>query len=180
MDVYFDEVDEFLEHFGVMGMHWGHRKDRAPGVSKGTDNQARKDAEEFARAQMFFGEGAGTRRKLIRNRVDTLKKNPDYRKAFEHHLSRQDMSEHVSKAKSERKRKDVAKTTKQRAGFIARKLTGEFGTQAAFTAIIIGGAAFLNSSKGRQIMQTSVKKINDFKMQRRGQQLLNNVFRMQS
>jgi hypothetical protein len=176
-----EDVDIFLEHFGVKGMHWGVRKQSESGVSGRVDREASKDAREFARAQMFFGQGAGTRRKLIKNSVENkMKRDPNYRKAFEHHLSRQDMSQHVSKAKSERRRKDIVNTNKQRAGAIARRLTGEFGTQAAFVAIIMGGAAFLGTQKGRQLMQTSSQKIHNFVLNKRGKKLLNDALKMHS
>ena len=40
-------VDEFLAHYGVKGMKWGVRR------------AARKDANEFAAAKMYYGKGAG-------------------------------------------------------------------------------------------------------------------------
>lgn len=163
------DEDVYLEHFGVKGMKWGVRKDRAHGVSKHVDNHARKDAEEFARARSFYGEGAGTRRKLIKQTVEAKSKNlPGYKQAFDHHLERQDMSKHASKAVSERNRKDRRTKTKQRAGYLARRATGEMGTQAAFVAVAAGGAAFLNSSKGRSIMrQTASKATNIVNNQKR-------------
>lgn len=155
-----EEVEDFLEHFGVKGMKWGQRKDRAPGVSAQVDRHARKDAHEFARAKAFFGEGAGTRRKLIKQTVDAKTKNiPGYKKAFDHHVARQDMAAHVSKAISERTRTDRKTRNKQRGGAIARRLTGEMGTQAAFVAVIAGGAAFATSPRGRQVMQTGISKL---------------------
>ena len=108
----YDDVDDFLAHYGVPGMKWGVRKDRPGGVSRRTNREASKDAKEFARAKMFYGEGAGTRRKLIKNTVEAKsKKDPTYKKAFDTHLNNQDMSTHASKARSERKRKNFRSGT---------------------------------------------------------------------
>jgi len=161
MDISIDESD-YLAHYGVMGMHWGIRKDRAPGVSSKTDRAARKDAKEHARAQMFYGEGAGTRRKLIKATVEAKsKKDPGYKSAFDHHLARQDMSSHAEKARTERSLTDKKKTVKRGAGYVARRITGEMGTVAAFTALTIAGGAFLNSPKGRQVLNTLNTQIQD-------------------
>lgn len=152
-----DDVEEFLEHFGVKGMKWGVRRERTPGVSRATDRDARKDAAESARAKMFYGEGAGNRRKLIKATVDAKKKrDPGYAKAFDKHLADQDLSTHASKAKKERSRTDRNTKTKQRAGYLARRLTGEMGTQAAFVAAGVAGAAFLNSPRGRSAMNRTM------------------------
>ena len=84
-------------------MKWGVRRDNPSGVSRKTNREARKDAQEFARAKMFYGEGAGTRRKLIKAKVEgKSKKDPNYKKAFDQHLSNQDMSKHAEKARGER------------------------------------------------------------------------------
>ncbi len=153
----------FLEHFGTKGMRWGVRKDHHPEVSARTNREAARDAKEFARAKMFFGTGAGTRRKLIKNSVEAKsKRDPDYKKAFDHHLAQQDLSVHADKAKSERSRKDKAATTKKSAGFVARKLTGEMGTTAAFTAAAVAGAAYLNSPSGRRNLTKGVAKAKSF------------------
>lgn len=153
-----NDIHGFLEHFGIKGMKWGVRKESGIGVSKKVEKDARKDAAEFARARAFHGEGAGTRRKLIKQTVESKSKNADYKKAFDHHLGQQDQAKHVEKAVSERKRIDRTTKTKQRAGFIARKFTGEMGTQAAFTAAALGGAAFLASPKGRAMMNSVVNR----------------------
>ena len=108
--------DDYLMHYGVKGMKWGVRKSNTPGVSRRTDREAKKDAKEFARAKMFYGEGAGTRRKLIKSTVEAkAKKDPDYKRAFENHLSSQDMSTHAQKARRERSRKDAVNQTKKTA-----------------------------------------------------------------
>lgn len=172
--------DYILEHFGTKGMKWGVRKNRTPGVSAKTDREARKDAQEFARAKQFFGEGAGTRRKLIKAQVEgKSKRDPGYSKAFQRHLSSQDTSKHASKATSERRRKDVTKRTKQRAGFLARTFTGEAGTQAAFAAAALAGGAFLFSPKGRALMNTGIKKISNLQQSRAGRKLVTDFLKAQ-
>lgn len=174
-----NEVDELiLEHFGTKGMKWGQRKNRTPGVSARTDRDARKDAQEFVRAKQFFGEGAGTRRKLIKATVEgKSKRDPAYAKALQSHISKQDTSKHASKAVSERRRKDVTKKTKQRAGFLARTFTGEQGTQAAFVATALAGGAFLASPKGRALMNSGVAKLSSMRQSRAGRKLVADFIR---
>lgn len=177
-----NDTDAFLEHFGVKGMHWGIRNDRPSGVSRSTLREASKDAKEFARAKQFTGEGAGNRRKHINATVASKKqKSASYAKAFDAALAAQDISKHVTKAKRERKRKDVALKTKQRAGFVARHLTGEMGTQAAFTAVALGGAAFVASPKGQSIMKNTFSKgkvlVENQRLKRSVTNLINNSMR---
>ena len=157
------EDEAFLEHFGVKGMKWGVRNDAPPGVSRSTNRMARKDAKEFATAKMFYGEGAGTRRKLIKATVDQRSKNdPSYKKAFDHHLAKQDMAERASAATKQRGRKDTATKTKQRAGYVARRLTGEMGTQAAFVAASMAGVSYLRSDRGQAQMRKLKSSISDY------------------
>lgn len=92
-------MDNELYHYGVKGMKWGVRR------------QARKDAKEYARAKMYYGEGAGTRRKLIKAKVNTRSKNPDYKREFDRQLSKQNMEKHASRAKTQRKVNDAKKAT---------------------------------------------------------------------
>lgn len=153
---------EFLEHFGVKGMQWGTRKAERGGVSRKTDRDAAKDAKESARAKMFYGQGAGNRRKLIKNTVEAKsKRDPGYKKSFDRHLAKQDMATHASKAQSQRKRVDRTDRTKKQAGFLARHVTGEMGTQAAFAAVALGGAAYMASPRGKAMRDQVVNKIND-------------------
>lgn len=148
------EVEDFLAHYGIKGMRWGVRRNK-------TQRRAAKDAKEFANAKMFYGEGAGTRRKLIREKVASNKKrSSEYAKAFDEAYAKQDLGKAGEKAVGERKRKDFSKKNKQRAGAVARRVTGEWGTQAAFIAIAAGGVAYLNSPDGKAKVRQAVNKIN--------------------
>lgn len=81
---------------------------------KKISNDARKDAEEFARAKAFYGEGAGNRRKAIKTSVEAKKKkNKFYAEEFEYHLSQQDMEYHMREAKRERNSKDMTNNTRK-------------------------------------------------------------------
>lgn len=134
--------DDYLEHYGVKGMKWGVRKsDRPEGVSKKTNREAKKDAKEFARAKMFYGEGAGTRRKLIKNTVDAkASKDPSYKKAFDHHIDSQDMSKHASKARTERRNKDVRNTAAKTARGVKNLAMGT-GAAVTMTSAVVYYAA---------------------------------------
>lgn len=135
-----DNVDDFLAHYGVKGMRWGQRKAAIPGVSPRTSREAKKDATEFAKAKMFYGEGAGTRRKLIKAKVESKSaKDPNYKKAFDHHLGNQDMGKRASQARGERARKDTAKTTAKTARGV-KNLVMKTGAPVTLGALMVYGA----------------------------------------
>lgn len=93
-----------LYHYGVKGMKWGVRR---------TQRRAKKDAKKYARAKMYYGEGAGNRRKLIKARVNERSKDPVYKKAFDDAYSKQNMERHASAAKTERRARDTKKFVKR-------------------------------------------------------------------
>lgn len=127
------QVDDFLAHHGVKGMHWGvHR----------IHSQAKADANEFAKAKLFYGEGAGTRRKLVKAKVEARSKNPEYKKAFEEHLANQDLEKRAAQATRTRRRKDVTSFAGKTARGVHRQLTGGFGPVTATAATIAAGAAY--------------------------------------
>lgn len=135
-----DDVDDFLAHYGVKGMRWGVSKASIPGVSAKTSREARKDATEFSKAKMFYGEGAGTRRKLIKAKVESKSaKDPSYKKAFDHHLGNQDMGKRASQARGERARKDTIKTTAKTARGV-KNLVLQTGAPVTLGALAVYGA----------------------------------------
>lgn len=111
---------EYLEHFGVPGMKWGHRK---------ATRYAKRDAKETQKAKFMYGDTAGTRRKLIKNQVEARsKKSPTYKKAYEEAMAKQDNSNAIAIGDREHK-KQVHRETRHR---INRRLK---------TAAINGGTA---------------------------------------
>ena len=152
--------DIFLEHFGVKGMKWGRRKESSElsGISRSTSHEAQKDAKEYSRAKMFYGEGAGTRRKLINASVAAKsKKDPNYQKAFDYHLSNQDMSKHAEKARGERHRKDaISKTGKTTRG-VYRYVTGGFGAVSLASATIGGAYMFARKTGADKVIMNYAK-----------------------
>jgi hypothetical protein len=142
-----EDVDDFLAHFGVKGMHWGVRRSNIPGVTRKTDRDAKRDADEFAKAKMFYGNGAGTRRKLIKAKVEQKSKaNPGYKAAFEHHVGNQDLAKRADQAVSTRRRKDVKAKVGQGARGINRHINGPFAGGLAAVAAV--SAYKYASSKG--------------------------------
>lgn len=125
-----------LYHFGIKGMRWGVR--RTPSQLGSTEpswrtrREASRDAKEYARAKMFYGDGAGNRRKLIYASVNSKsKKDPMYKKAFNDALSKQDMAKHASKARSERHRKDAKAKVRKTARSAINIATGNLARASA-------------------------------------------------
>jgi hypothetical protein len=158
-------------------MHWGVRRDGPEGVPGRTNREAKKDAKEFARAKQFYGEGAGTRRKLIKATVEgKSRRSPYYKKAFDHHLERQDTSKHAAKAQSERKRKNIKKSTGRGIRGTRHILNGNSQYASAVTAIAVGGALYAHKTGIDKIVfnagKTAVKKLRDPNGIKRAQDLL--------
>lgn len=156
--------DDTLEHFGIKGMKWGVRKDDHPGASRKTNHEARKDANEFARAKMFFGEGAGNRRKLIKATVEAKsKKDPTYKAAFDHHLANQDMSTHAEKARSERSRKNVKNSVGKNVRAANRAINGPFASGAAVALGLTAYGGLKATGMDKKIMAAGKGFINQQK-----------------
>lgn len=135
-----------LYHHGIKGQRWGIQNGppyplNSPMSESKARKCAKKDAKEFARAKMFYGEGAGNRRKLIKNIVEERSKDSVYKKAFDEALSKQDMAKHAQKAKQERQRKDTVNSVKKTGRGIVNIATGHperVGAALAGAAAIAG------------------------------------------
>lgn len=175
----FETPTEALAHFGVKGMRWGHRKDEVPGVSRSVSKDAAKDAQEFARAKMFYGEGAGTRRKLIKAQVEAkARKSPEYKKAFEHHLANQDLGKHADKAKSERRRKDTSKATTKTVKSAHRQMTGGMGNVTLAGALLAGGLVTAHKAGVDKAVADAAKtKYRDSKNSRQNKRAVDDLLR---
>lgn len=149
-----------LYHYGVKGMKWGVRR------------RARKDAKEYARAKMFYGEGAGTRRKLINNKVNERSKDPNYKKAFDDALSKQDMAKHASKAKAERKVKDAKNKAGKTGRGMVNIITGHPERLGAGMAVAYAGYRFAHKTGADKAMakmaKQAVSKLRDSAKYRAG------------
>lgn len=142
----FASPEEALVHFGVKGMKWGVRKDHdgPEGVPKKTNKMAKDDAEEFTRAKLFYGEGAGTRRKLIKAKVEARSKADElYKKAFDHHVAKTDLAERADQAHKDRKKTDTKKAVKKTSKGVGHILRGnsQYANTAAAVTVAAGGYA---------------------------------------
>lgn len=154
-----EDVDEFLAHFGVKGMRWGQRSGGTTSTQRKTDREAGKDAAEFTKAKMYYGEGAGIRRRLIKAKVEAKSaKDPAYKDAFDKHVANTDMSERAQKARGERKRTDVKNTTKKTAKGIGHMIKGnpQYATLLA-TGIFAGAVAAHKMGVDKMLLDKGMK-----------------------
>jgi hypothetical protein len=143
--------DDILIHYGIKGMRWGQRKNQDyPGASRATNKEARKDAQEFARAKLFYGEGAGTRRKLIKA-------------SFDHHLDQQNLSQHASAARGERRRKDAKAKVGKNVRAANRAINGPFASGAAVAIAVSAYGGLKASGLDKKVMSAGRSFINSTK-----------------
>lgn len=136
-----DQITEnYLAHYGIKGMRWGQRSSRPEGTPRKTERTASKDAKEHAQAKMYYGEGAGIRRRQINNTVKSRSKDPVYKEAFERNLANQDMAKAGAKARAKRKRTDMVKGTAKTARGIKNTVYGN-AARASTTAVAVVGVA---------------------------------------
>lgn len=146
----------YLSHHGIKGQQWGNRRFQNEdgslteagkhryGVGEHKDwkrlkKDAANDAKEYARAKAYYGEGAGTRRKKIKNLISERMKDPDYKAEFERQLAGQDMEKAQKTANRERKVQDTKNTVGKTARGVKNFLLGN-AVPMTTTAMAIGAA----------------------------------------
>lgn len=165
-----DTLDDVLIHFGVKGMRWGVRKDSdGLGVSPKVAKDAKKDAVEFTKAKMFYGEGAGNRRKLIKARVEQKSKNADYKKAFDHYVDSTNLSKRADQAKSTRRRKDIQKTAGKTSRGIKNTL---LGNPEAATLLALGLVGAGKTAKAKGYDEKALKYLKDVRVNAKNQKVV--------
>lgn len=175
--------ERFLAHHGIQGMKWGTRNGPPYPLSasrksfsekraeRKSDRLAKKDAKEYARAKMYYGEGAGNRRKLIKATVNERSKDKYYKERFDKYLSEQDMAKHAEKAKVERKANDVKNTTAKTARGVRHLALRDGATVSMGAAAVYGilhatGAdkkiASFATTKAREVGSMAAVKVGEF------------------
>ena len=149
---------QYLQHYGIKGQTWGVRRfqnedgtltaagkqryrseyDNGDGTKdiKRMEKDASNDAKEYARAKAYYGEGAGNRRKQIRNRISERMKDPDYKAAFDRHMKEQNMAEHQKAANRERKIEDTKQSVARVGRGIKNFLLGAGTTSLAAISLV--------------------------------------------
>lgn len=109
-------------------------------IPRRTYREAKKDAEEFTRAKMFYGEGAGNRRKLINATIAAkAKKDPYYKQLLDRYIEETDFAKRADQARGERKRKDVKKEVGKTARGIKNLVMGTGASVGMTAAVLYGG-----------------------------------------
>ena len=157
-----DLSDEVLTHYGVPGMKWGKRSSNRPeGVSRKTNRVAKKDAKEFTQAKMFYGEGAGNRRKLIKAKVNQRSVDGSYKKAFDQHVKNTDMAKRADQARGQRKRKNISTSAAKNTRGVVNIMNGNRQSAGATAVMVAGGAAFAYRNGGDKYVAKAGKVVKD-------------------
>ena len=154
--VYYESNE--LYHHGILGQKWGVRRYQNPDgtyteagkkrrAPLRTRLDAKKDAKEYARAKMYYGEGAGTRRKLIKAKVNQRSKDSAYKEEFDRCLAKQDMAKHAAKARTERGARDAVKGVKKTGRGLVNAAVGNYAFAPASAIAIYGIAHYTGMDK---------------------------------
>lgn len=176
MDESFDvdpTTEAYLAHYGVVGMKWGKRRsDRPSTTPRKTERVASKDAKEFAKAKMYYGEGAGTRRKMINNTVKSRSRDAAYKESFDRNLAKQDLAKAGAQARSKRKRTDAVNGTRKTARGVSHMLRGNSQYASATAAgLVAAGALAHKTGIDKVLMDKGKSAMNSPEVKRQAQKV---------
>lgn len=121
------------------------------------EKMAAKDAYDYGVAQMFFGEGAGTRRKLLDAVIgDKIRDIPGYEMAFEvafSHLNQTELAEVAIK-----QRKNLDRAAKASRNFRALK-SGNFNNLTTGVFVVVGVAIIAHQTGYDKKIEAEAKKL---------------------
>lgn len=132
--------------------------------------EAERDAFELARATMFFGEGAGNRRKLIAATVQhKLDTDPNgYGVHFYRAIDNEDMAKHAEAARKERKKIDRSKSASRNVRALA---TGNYGNATSNVVVLMTVAYVAHKTgldkkayeKGKVLLRRAQSRIKQYR-----------------
>jgi hypothetical protein len=141
-------------------------------MSTTVQRQAAKDAEEYARAHMSYGEGAGNRRKLIYGTVDyKMATIPGYREAFQSAAARQNMAKYAKEAERSNRRRTINTAVARNTRAI---VSGRY--ENVNSVLLIGGAAVYFAHRyeiDKVIIEKTKKKYRNLKNRLRRNKISN-------
>ena len=146
-----DDVEEFLAHYGVLGMKWGVRKDRR---SKNTGpSQRQKRLENKIAAQKAVTAKSGVRIKEIREELNSLPKNA--------YAKRLGLSKELKYTRDLRNRSEarVKSLEKGRSGLTQTQKNLLIG--AAAVGAVVAGGYILNKAGGVEAITSAVRRARD-------------------
>lgn len=186
--------NDYLIHHGIKGQRWGVRRyqnsdgsltasgrnrynvgsaknasgkvpEELKDIPRATRRDAAKDAKEAAEAKMFYGEGAGTRRKRIKQVVESRSRDEAYKKAYDYYYKNQDMAKAAVRTRQERKVKDATKAVTKTTRGLINKYMGTMATVSASAATIYAVAHYTGIDKqvakyAKQSVDSLLKKFN--------------------